>query len=105
MQYNELMQLLNEGSDGGASVLDPFAGIREILPIVLVWSFVIVSIIAVLWVISIIGRVRAERAMVNMQKDMKAVRELLEQNLSTTPAPIPTPAQPQSEQQAESISA
>lgn len=79
-QYEEIMQLVNDGNDAGVSpsILDPFAAVRDILPMILIWSLVIALIFIVLWVVTIISRIRAERAMMNMQKDMKYVRELLE---------------------------
>ena len=87
-QYEEIMQLVNDGNDAGVSpsILDPFAAVRDILPMILIWSLVIALIFIVLWAVTIISRIRAERAMMNMQKDMKYVRELLEQKLLDAPS-------------------
>ena len=74
-----LQELVNDGSAGTTS---PLAGIdssiTDMLPAILVVSIIITVIFGVFAVVITISRIRSQIATVDMQKDIKAVRELLE---------------------------
>ena len=81
--------------DGATDVTNPLAGLdsmlTDILPTILVVSIVIMSIIGILAIILTISRIRSQVATVAMQKDVKAIRELLERQ-SQPPKPDNTQA-------------
>ena len=91
MEQQELLQeLLGEG---GAAAANPLAGLNqltEMLPVLLAVSIVGLVVIGVFAVILTISRIRSQMATVAMQKDVKAIRNLLEQQLAPT-APTPQP--------------
>ena len=74
-----LRELVNDGSAGTTS---PLAGIdssiTDMLPAILVVSIIITVIFGVFAVVLTISRIRSQIATEAMQKDIKAVRELLE---------------------------
>ena len=74
-----LRELVNDGSAGTTS---PLAGIdssiTDMLPAILVVSIIITVIFGVFAVMLTISRIRSQIATEAMQKDIKAVRELLE---------------------------
>ena len=74
-----LQELVNDGSAGTTS---PLAGIdsflTDMLPAILVVSIIITVIFGVFAVVLTISRIRSQIATVAMQKDIKAIRELLE---------------------------
>lgn len=91
MNPESLQQLLDE--NGVSGVTDPFAGINQLtalLPVILIASVVIMVLIGIFAVISTISRIRSQAATVAMQKDIKAIRELLEAQ-TRTPARQPVP--------------
>lgn len=57
---------------------DPFAGMREVLVGFAIWAIIILVIIVAVQVTSAIIRFRAQQATIAMQKDIKAIREMLE---------------------------
>lgn len=61
---------------------DPFAGMREVLVGFAVWVIIILVIIVAVQVVSAIIRFRAQQATISMQKDVKAIREMLEKQQS-----------------------
>lgn len=91
MNPESLQQLLDENSV--SSVADPLAGINQLtalLPVILIASVVIMAAIGIFAVISTISRIRSQAATVAMQKDIKAIRELLEtQTHAPTRQPLP----------------
>lgn len=91
LQYEELTQLLGEGGEA----LDPFAGIRDMLPMLSVGFLIITSIVVLTLVIMAIGRFRSQRATVEMQKDIRIIRELMERRHVNTPAPAELGRDPQ----------
>ena len=68
--------------DGTAGTTSPLAGIdsflTDMLPAILVVSIIITVIFGVFAVVLTISRIRSQIATVDMQKDIKAIRELLE---------------------------
>ena len=74
-----LQELVNDGTTGATS---PLAGIdsflTDMLPAILVVSIIITVIFGVFAVVLTISRIRSQIATVDMQKDIKAIRELLE---------------------------
>lgn len=89
MEQQELLQeLLGEG---GAAAANPLAGLNqltEMLPVLLAVSIVGLVIIGTFAVILTISRIRSQMATVAMQKDVRAIRDLLERQLvPTTPKP------------------
>ena len=68
--------------DGTAGTTSPLAGIdsflTDMLPAILVVSIIITVIFGVFAVVLTISRIRSQIATVAMQKDVKAIRELLE---------------------------
>ena len=76
--------------DGATDVTNPLAGLdsmlTDTLPTILVVSIVVMSIIGILAIILTISRIRSQVATVAMQKDVKAIRELLERR-SQPPKP------------------
>ena len=68
--------------DGATDATNPLAGLdsmlTDTLPTILVVSIVVMSIIGILAIILTISRIRSQIATEAMQKDIKAVRELLE---------------------------
>ena len=82
-----LRELVNDGSAGTTS---PLAGIdssiTDMLPAILVVSIIITVIFGVFAVVITISRIRSQIATVDMQKDIKAIRELLERQ-SQPPKP------------------
>ena len=82
--------------DGATDVTNPLAGLdsmlTDTLPTILVVSIVVMSIIGILAIILTISRIRSQVATVAMQKDVKAIRELLErQPLPPKPDNIQVP--------------
>ena len=82
-----LRELVNDGSAGTTS---PLAGIdssiTDMLPAILVVSIIITVIFGVFVAVITISRIRSQIATVDMQKDIKAIRELLERQ-SQPPKP------------------
>ena len=76
--------------DGTAGTTSPLAGIdsflTDMLPAILVVSIIITVIFGVFAVVLTISRIRSQIATVDMQKDIKAIRELLERQ-SQPPKP------------------
>lgn len=74
-----LRELVNDGSAGTTS---PLAGIdssiTDMLPAILIVSVIITVIFGIFAVVTTISRIRSQIATVAMQKDIKAIRELLE---------------------------
>ena len=74
-----LQELINDGSAGTTS---PLAGIdssiTDMLPAILVVPIIITVIFGVFAVMLTISRIRSQIATEAMQKDIKAIRELLE---------------------------
>ena len=74
-----LRELVNDGSAGTTS---PLAGIdssiTDMLPAILVVSIIITVIFGILAVVITVSRIRSQIATEPMQKDIKAIRELLE---------------------------
>ena len=74
-----LRELVNDGSAGTTS---PLAGIdssiTDMLPAILVVSVIITVIFGIFAVVLTISRIRSQIATEAMQKDIKAIRELLE---------------------------
>ena len=68
--------------DGSAATTSPLASIdsflTDMLPAILVVSIIITVIFGVFAVVLTISRIRSQIATVAMQKDIKAIRELLE---------------------------
>ena len=68
--------------DGTAGTTSPLAGIdsflTDMLPAILVVSIIITVIFGIFAVVLTISRIRSQIATVAMQKDIKAIRELLE---------------------------
>ena len=68
--------------DGSAATTSPLASIdsflTDMLPAILVVSIIITVIFGVFAVVLTISRIRSQIATVDMQKDIKAIRELLE---------------------------
>ena len=68
--------------DGSAATTSPLASIdsflTDMLPAILVVSIIITVIFGVFAVVITISRIRSQIATVAMQKDIKAIRELLE---------------------------
>ena len=68
--------------DGTAGTTSPLAGIdsflTDMLPAILLVSIIITVIFGVFAVVLTISRIRSQIATVAMQKDTKAIRELLE---------------------------
>ena len=74
-----LRELINDGSAG---TINPLAGfdsfLTDMLPAILVVSIIITVIFGVFAVVITISRIRSQIATEAMQKDIKAIRELLE---------------------------
>lgn len=83
MQYDDISGLIGET----ASSFDPFAGVRELLPALMIGSIVITLVFVLFFVFSTISRIRSERAMVAMQKDISQIRQLLEQQTAKPAGP------------------
>ena len=68
--------------DGSAATTSPLASIdsflTDMLPAILVVSIIITVIFGVFVAVITISRIRSQIATVDMQKDIKAIRELLE---------------------------
>ena len=68
--------------DGSAATTSPLASIdsflTDMLPAILVVSIIITVIFGVFVAVLTISRIRSQIATVDMQKDIKAIRELLE---------------------------
>lgn len=73
---------------------DPFDGIRELIPMIIFVSLGVLAILLLLVLVSAIARWRAQKATVQMQKDITAIRELLESEIKLRTYGRPT-AQPQ----------
>lgn len=82
--YEDITSLLNNGTD--VSSINPFAGLKELLAIYAMWAIGIVLVIVVIQIISVISRFRSQQATVAMQKDIRAIREILEQNKAASTA-------------------
>lgn len=79
----------------GGTTTSPLAGLDQLsslLPAILFLSVVATILISVFAVILVVYRVRSQKATVQMQKDIKAIRELLER-VSAPPVDI-TPQTP-----------
>lgn len=71
---------------------DPFARIREFIPAIIIGSVVVLVILMILVAVSAVGRWRVHKANLAMQQDIRAIRELLEEQKKlrygyTTPQP------------------
>lgn len=64
----------------------PFEGLQEIFMIVYGVVAVIGVIFFILFIIMAVMRIKEHRATMNTQKDIKAIRELLEKNLNRSDA-------------------
>ena len=72
--FQDLLQTNGEAS--------PFAGLtklNDILPTLMTWSVVILVITVLFMIIMTVSRMRSQAATVAMQKDIRLIRQLLEQ--------------------------
>lgn len=83
----------NGSSDAGALSIPGISNLQATLATITTISVVLGGLFLVLYIISLIQRVRADRAMIAMRKDIAAIRVLLEQQTapqkSETTAPQP----------------
>ncbi len=95
-------QLDINGSSGGITA-NPLAipgleGLQGMLGFIMIGSTVLGVLFLVLYILSLVQHARADRAVIAMHKDIAAIKEILQKQVSGSPvADIPTPAQVSSE--------
>lgn len=83
-QYEDITQLLGDSAES----IDPLSGVSEMMPMLTVGLLVIASVVVLAFVFMVISRFRSYRATVQMQKDIKDIREQLERQQAQTQAPV-----------------
>lgn len=90
----DLTQLLNSQNGTGGATIPGLEGLQSMLGTITILSVVLGGLFLILYVINVIQRMRADRAMIAMHKDIAAIRTLLEQGQA--PAPTTAPVAPAS---------
>ena len=87
MSDQELQTILGTGN----SPLIDMSQITDLLSIIIIPSIVLTLILCVYAITMSIVRIRSQKATIDMQKDIKAIRELLELHYRP-PVPVQNPA-------------
>lgn len=83
------------GGTSGTSAIPGLDGLQGMLGTITIISVVLGGLFMVLYVFSLVQRMRADRAMIGMHKDIAAIKEILEKHakpVATTPQPSEPPA-------------
>lgn len=101
----DLSQFGLNGTNGTGSPLSipGLADIQGLLTTITLVSVVLGGLFMVLYIANMVQRMRADRAMIAMHKDIAAIKELLEKNIAapqSAPQPaahiaVPAPVEPQ----------
>lgn len=99
------MDLSQFGIGNGNDTSNPFTvpgleGLQSTLATIMTASMVIGGLFIILYIINLVQRIRADRAMIAMQKDVSAIKTILEQfqpaPRHSDTAPVVEPRQEQS---------
>lgn len=74
---------------GGPIAIPGLEGLQSMLGWITLASVVLGGLFTLLYVINLVQRIRADRAMIAMHKDIAAIKEILEKQVAPHPAPTP----------------